>query len=73
MIAYRVDVASQIKAAREASNLSQSRAAKAWGINLRTLQQWEQGNRFPSGKMLLKLMPYLTAPKHSPSTHSRSG
>lgn len=36
-----------IKAARKRLKLSQSGAAKAWGVPLRTLQNWEAGDRKP--------------------------
>ena len=43
--------------AREKSGLSQSRFAKLLGVSVRTLQDWEQGRREPSGaaKTLLKV------------------
>ena len=37
-----------IKEARRATGLSQSKAAKYLGMPIRTLQQWEQGNRTPA-------------------------
>jgi DNA-binding transcriptional regulator YiaG len=40
--------AKQICALREAEGLSQSEAAASWGVSLRTLQKWEQGERVPS-------------------------
>ncbi len=43
--------------AREKSGLSQSRFAELLGVSVRTLQEWEQGRREPSGaaKTLLKI------------------
>lgn len=43
--------------AREKSGLSQSRFAELLGVSARTLQEWEQGRREPSGaaKTLLKI------------------
>ena len=38
-----------VVAARMASGLSQSEFAQALGISVRTLQEWEQGRRSPSG------------------------
>ncbi len=35
--------------ARQASTLSQAQFAQALGISVRTLQEWEQGRRAPSG------------------------
>lgn len=42
---------------REKSGLSQSRFAELLGVSVRTLQEWEQGRREPSGaaKTLLKI------------------
>ncbi len=34
---------------REKSGLSQSRFAELLGVSVRTLQEWEQGRRAPSG------------------------
>lgn len=42
-------LARRIQAARKQLGLSQSGAAKEWGISKRTLQQWEQGRREPRG------------------------
>ena len=43
--------------AREKSGLSQSEFAELLGVSVRTLQDWEQGRREPSGaaKTLLKV------------------
>lgn len=43
--------------AREQVGLSQSEFARLLGVSVRTLQEWEQGRRIPSGpaRMLLKL------------------
>ena len=38
-----------VVAARMAGGLSQSEFAQALGISVRTLQEWEQGRRSPSG------------------------
>ncbi len=40
---------SPIAAARQKIGLSQSEFAKMLGVSLRTLQEWEQGRRKPSG------------------------
>jgi putative transcriptional regulator len=34
---------------RESTGLSQSRFARLLGVSVRTLQEWEQGRRAPSG------------------------
>lgn len=48
----------QLLAARSRSGLSQSQFARATGVSLRTLQEWEQGRKRPSGaaQSLLKLV-----------------
>lgn len=44
-----MSIANRIKLAREKSALSQSEAASAWGISVRTLQNWEIGRNEPRG------------------------
>jgi putative transcriptional regulator len=53
----RVD-GTDIQAIRKAANLSQSRFAKLIGVNVRTLQNWEQGRTRPTGpaRALLKIV-----------------
>ena len=48
----------QLMAARAQSGLSQSEFAHATGVSVRTLQEWEQGRKVPSGaaQSLLKLL-----------------
>ena len=48
---------SPIVAARNAVGLSQARFAALLGVSVRTLQEWEQGRRLPSGaaKTLLRV------------------
>ena len=48
---------SPITAARQAVGLSQVQFAELMGVSVRTLQQWEQGRRSPSGaaKTLLRI------------------
>jgi putative transcriptional regulator len=41
---------------REATGLSQVRFAKLLGVSVRTLQDWEQGRRAPSGAARTLLM-----------------
>jgi putative transcriptional regulator len=38
-----------VVAARQASGLSQAQFAALMGVSVRTLQEWEQGRRKPSG------------------------
>ena len=47
-----------VLAIRRAANLSQPRFAKLIGVNLRTLQNWEQGRTRPTGpaRALLKIV-----------------
>ena len=47
-----------IKAIREGIGYSQSKFATLIGVNIRTLQNWEQGHRHPTGpaKVLLRLV-----------------
>jgi putative transcriptional regulator len=47
-----------VKAIREGIGFSQSKFASLIGVNIRTLQNWEQGHRRPTGpaKVLLKLV-----------------
>ena len=41
---------------REKTGLSQARFAELLGVSVRTLQDWEQGRRFPSGAARTLLM-----------------
>jgi putative transcriptional regulator len=52
-----------IKAIREKLGFSQSKFAALIAVNVRTLQNWEQGHRHPTGpaKVLLRLV--QTAPE----------
>lgn len=47
-----------LRAIREAARISQSQFAKLIGVNLRTLQNWEQGRTRPAGpaRALLKIV-----------------
>ena len=59
------------EAARAKLGLSQSEAAAEWGINTRTLQQWEQDQQTPKGFALTALMEkldaILTPPRANPA------
>jgi putative transcriptional regulator len=48
---------SPVAAARGATGLSQARFAELLGVSVRTLHEWEQGRRLPSGaaKTLLRV------------------
>ncbi len=59
MTAETPKLATQIKAARERLGLSQSEAAAAWGVPVRTLQKWEQSSSTPRGETLARLWPIL--------------
>ena len=45
-----------IAAIREGTGLSQSRFAELLGVSVRTLQEWEQGRRAPTGAARRLLM-----------------
>jgi putative transcriptional regulator len=45
----RVSNLPSVAAIRESTGLSQSRFAELLGVSVRTLQEWEQGRRAPSG------------------------
>jgi putative transcriptional regulator len=54
----KVEAKSQVVRVRMKSGLSQAQFAAALGVSKRTLEQWEQGRRQPSGaaKQLLKIV-----------------
>lgn len=45
----RVTNIPSVAAIREGTGLSQSQFAKLLGVSVRTMQEWEQGRRSPSG------------------------
>ena len=45
----RVTTIPSVQSIRDRTGLSQSRFAQLLGVSLRTLQEWEQGRRVPSG------------------------
>ena len=45
----RVIKVPSVSTIRESTGLSQSRFAQLLGVSVRTLQEWEQGRRAPSG------------------------
>jgi putative transcriptional regulator len=52
----RVITIPSVGAIREKTGLSQSRFARLLGVSVRTLQEWEQGRRAPSGAARTLLM-----------------
>ena len=48
---------------REGTGLSQSQFAKLLGVSVRTMQEWEQGRRMPSGAARTLLMIAAKNPK----------
>lgn len=46
---FKVELPSDVKKIREHLNLSQSAFAALMGVSIKTLQEWEQGRRKPSG------------------------
>ena len=53
----RVTTVPSVTSIREKTGLSQSRFAQLLGVSVRTLQEWEQGRREPSGaaKALIRI------------------
>lgn len=45
----RITNVPSVNSIREKTGLSQSRFAELLGVSIRTLQEWEQGRRAPSG------------------------
>ncbi|MDP1673353.1 MAG: helix-turn-helix domain-containing protein [Burkholderiales bacterium] len=52
----RVRTLPSVSSIREKTGLSQSRFAELLGVSVRTLQEWEQGRRAPSGAAKTLLM-----------------
>jgi putative transcriptional regulator len=46
---FKVELPSDVKKTREHLHLSQSSFAAFMGVSVKTLQEWEQGRRKPSG------------------------
>lgn len=65
------EIVGWLKDARARQGLSQSEAAKKWGVNLRTLQGWEVGRSYPIGKTLLRLMREIGPPEVRPVRRKR--
>ena len=56
-------VRSEVARARIASGLTQQKFASLLGVSLRTLQEWEQGRKNPSGAARTLLKIAVTNPK----------
>ena len=52
----RIVTVPSVASIREKTGLSQARFAKLLGVSVRTLQEWEQGRRAPSGAARTLLM-----------------
>ena len=52
----RVTTVPSVSSVREKTGLSQSDFARLLGVSVRTLQEWEQGRRSPSGAARTLLM-----------------
>ncbi len=52
----RVTAVPSVSSVREKTGLSQSDFARLLGVSVRTLQEWEQGRRSPSGAARTLLM-----------------
>jgi DNA-binding transcriptional regulator YiaG len=53
------EFAKRIRAFRDAAKFSQSEAAEAWGMSVRTLQEWEHGRSVPSAFLAKCVLFYL--------------
>lgn len=52
----RITSVPSVASVREGTGLSQSKFAELLGVSVRTLQEWEQGRRAPSGAARTLLM-----------------
>jgi putative transcriptional regulator len=59
----RVTAIPDVAQIRESTGLSQTRFAQLLGVSLRTLQDWEQGRRAPSGAARTLLLVAARDPK----------
>lgn len=60
---FKVELPRNVKGVREKIKLSQSAFAALLGVSVRTLQDWEQGRRKPSGPALALLRVAVKHPK----------
>jgi len=56
-------VVADVQAIRKSANVSQAQFARLIGVNLRTLQNWEQGRTRPTGPALALLKIVASNPK----------
>ena len=56
-------VVADVQAIRKSANVSQAQFAKLIGVNLRTLQNWEQGRTQPTGPALALLKIVASNPR----------
>ncbi len=61
--AHRFFSSNDIKALREKAGVSQRQFADILGVSLRTLQDWEQGRRIPTGPAMNLLCVYEASPE----------
>ncbi len=59
----RVITVPSVSSIRERTGLSQTRFAQLLGVSVRTLQDWEQGRRAPSGAARTLLMVAAKSPR----------
>ena len=59
----RVTTVPSVTSIRERTKLSQARFAELLGVSVRTLQEWEQGRRAPSGAARTLLLIAQNNPK----------
>ena len=62
-VSGRVTTVPAVSAVRERTGLSQARFAELLGVSVRTLQEWEQGRRAPSGAARTLLLIAARNPK----------
>ena len=60
------EFADQVRSIREREKFSQSEAAEAWGVSVRTLQEWEHGRSVPSPFFAKCVLFYLRWRKRVP-------
>lgn len=53
--ANQKSISSRLKAAREKLSITQSEAARQWGVSVQAVQLWEQERRQPRGLYLEKI------------------